>query len=46
MCIVMEVLCKVGGAVVMVRSTLVFFIASVKLSSSLAHKGLVAIWAG
>ena len=46
MFVVMEVLCKVGGAAAMVKSTLVFFVASVELSASLAHIGLVAIWAG
>ena len=43
MCVVVEVLCKVGGVAVMVKSTLVFFVASVELSASLAHIGLVAI---
>jgi len=42
----MEVLSKVGGAVVMVKGTLAFFVAGVELSSSLAQIGLVAIWAG
>ena len=46
MCVVMEMLCKVGGAAVMVRITLVFFVMSVELPSSLAHIGLVTIWAG
>jgi len=39
----MEVLCKVGGVAVMVKSTLVFCVVSAELSSSLAHIGFVAI---
>ena len=46
MFVVMQILCKVGGAAGMVKSTLVFFVASVKLALGLAHIGLVAIWAG
>jgi len=46
MCVVMVVVCKIEGAAVVVKSTLVFFVVSVKLSSDLAHVSLVAIWAG
>jgi hypothetical protein len=42
----MEVLCKIEGAAVVVKSTLVFFVVSVKLSSDLAHVSLMAMWAG
>ena len=31
LCVVVEVLCKVGGAAAMVKSTLVFFVASAEL---------------
>jgi len=46
MCIVLEVLCKIGSTAVVVEGTPVFFVASVELPSSLAHIGLLAIWAG
>jgi hypothetical protein len=41
----MKVLCEVRGAAV-VEGTFVFVIAGLESSSSLAHVGIVAIWAG
>jgi len=45
-CIVLEVLCEIGSTAVVVKSTTVFFVASVEMAVGLAHIGLLAIWAG
>jgi hypothetical protein len=45
MCLVMEVLCEVRNASVVVEGISVFVVTSVKSSSNLTYIGFVAIWA-